>query len=95
MNSKSLPIPSAALTDAKALELLRVWVANGQQHVSMATNVWPDPAAWGIMMVDLAKHIASAYQKTSGRDFDGALQRIKAGFDAEWEGATDMPSGGL
>ncbi len=81
MTSRSLPVPSAAQSDAKAFELLRVWVANGQQHVSLATDVWPDPAAWGIMMVDLAKHVASAYQKTSGKDFGEMLQRIKAGFE--------------
>jgi hypothetical protein len=92
---KSLRVPSAAQTDTKAIELVRVWAANGAQHVSLAANVWPDPAAWNIMLVDLAKHVASAYRQTSGMDFDGALKRIKDGLDAEWKAATDKPSGKL
>jgi hypothetical protein len=47
------------------------------------------------MLVDLAKHVASAYQQTSGKDFDDVLKRIKEGFDAEWVAATDKPSGSL
>jgi hypothetical protein len=95
MHSKPLPVPPAAQTDAKAIELLRVWAANGQQHVSLATNLWPDPAAWGIMLVDLAKHVAAAYQQTSGKGFESVLNRIKEGFDAEWLAATDKPFGSL
>lgn len=95
MHSKQLPIPPVAERDVQALELLRVWASAGQQHISLATNVWDDPAAWGIMMVDLAKHIASAYQQTTGNDYDSALKRIKEGFDAEWATATDKPTGKL
>jgi Domain of unknown function (DUF5076) len=95
MHANQLPVPPAAETDARAVELLRVWAADGKQHVSLATNLWNDPAAWGIMLVDLAKHVASAYQQSEGKEFLGVLTRIKEGFDAEWETATDQPSGNL
>ena len=52
-----------------------------------------DPAAWGILLVDLARHAASSYEQTSGLDRDAALERIKDGIDAEWNSATDTPSG--
>ncbi len=93
--SKQLPIPPLAASDANALELLRVWAANGKQHVSIATGVWSDPAAWGMMLVDLAKHIANSYQQTSGRRGEEALARIRSGFDAEWLTATDKRTGQL
>jgi hypothetical protein len=89
MHAKQLPVPRAAETDAKAVELLRVWAAEGRQHVSLATNLWNDPAAWGIMLVDLAKHVASAYEQNTGKDFAAVLRRIREGFDAEWETATE------
>jgi hypothetical protein len=95
MNAKQLPIPNAAESDSKAIELVRVWVAHGGQHVSLATNVWSDPAAWGIMLVDLAKHIASAYQQRNGDNFASILKRIREGLDAEWNTATDEPSGNI
>jgi hypothetical protein len=90
-----LPIPAATRSDAKAIELARVWAAGGKQHISLATGLWSDPAAWGIMLVDLARHIAAAYQHTQGLDPVETLDRIKNGFDAEWESATDKPQGGL
>jgi hypothetical protein len=67
MKSTELPVPSAVDADPECIELLRVWAAGGKQHVSLATEVWEDPAAWGIMLVDLARHIASAYEQTSGQ----------------------------
>jgi hypothetical protein len=95
MHARQLPVPPAAETDPRAVELLRVWAAQGKQHVSLATNLWNDPATWGIMLVDLTKHVASAYQQTTGKDFVGVLKRIREGFDAEWDTATDEPTGAL
>ena len=88
-----LPIPPDATTDQRARELARVWAAHGQQYVTLATGLGKDPAAWGIMLVDLAKHIANAYEQRSEHGFDDALRRIKAGSDPEWSTATDVPSG--
>lgn len=94
-HSHELPIPAAAESDAKARELVRVWAAGGRQHVSLATGLWNDPAAWGIMLVDLARHVARVYEQTQELDPAETLNRIKSGFDAEWESATDKPQGGL
>ncbi len=90
-----LQIPPGARSDSQARELLRVWVAHGQQHVSLASDAWEDPAAWGIMVVDLCKHMAQAVSLSTGRDRSEVLSRIRAGFDAEWNAPTDIPSGRL
>jgi hypothetical protein len=95
MKPTELPVPSAVGADPEAIELLRVWAAGGKQHVSLATEVWDDPAAWGIMLVDLARHIASAYEQSSSQPYVASLKRIRETFDAEWEHATDEPSGGI
>jgi Domain of unknown function (DUF5076) len=58
-----LLIPDAAERDPNSFELLRVWVANRGQQVSLRVGVWPDPAAWGVMLCDLMQHIANAYQQ--------------------------------
>lgn len=93
MHPRELPVPMSVSSDPKAIELLRVWAAHGKQHVSLATSLWNDPAAWGIILVDLAKHVASAYQQLTGKEYASSLSRIREGFDAEWEIATDEPSG--
>lgn len=91
---KQLPIPPKAAADEKAIELLRVWASGGKQHVTLATKLWAEPANWGLMLVDLAKHIANAYEQTEGRDRSQVLARIHEGFEAEWTAPTDTPSGG-
>jgi hypothetical protein len=84
-----LPLPAAAVMDDKSIELIRVWAAAGTQHVSIASNLWEDPAAWGLVLVDLAKRLAVAYRQTRGDDPHDVLRRIREGFDAEW----DAPAG--
>lgn len=90
--SDQLLIPDAAKQDPKSFELLRVWVANKGQHVSLRAGVWKDPAAWGIMLSDLMQHIANAYQD-EGLDRIKTLHRIKAGLDAELAQPTHRPAG--
>ena len=89
-----LPMPPTAKSDG-GLELLRVWAASGRQHVSVATGIWNDPAAWGVMIVDLMKHISNAYEQTAGIPNNEALQRIIEGLQAELSKSTDRPTGGL
>jgi hypothetical protein len=92
---KELAIPPAAMQDLEAIEIARIWAAEGKQHVTLTTGVWEDPAAWGLMLVDLARHIASAYAVSEGRSPSEVLARIRAGFDAEWDTPTDVPTGDL
>lgn len=89
MTANELQIPDAAKRDPNSLELLRVWVADKGQHVSLKAGVWEDPAAWGIMLSDLMQHIANSYQQAQGLDKSTTLQRIKAGLDAELSSPTD------
>jgi hypothetical protein len=91
--SDQLLLPDAAKADPQSFELLRVWIANKGQHVSLRTGVWKDPAAWGIMLADLAQHIVNAYDQDEALDRQKTLQRIKAAFDAELSRATDNPKG--
>ena len=88
-----LSIPDAAKHDPNSFELLRVWVADKGQHVSLSVGVLEDPAAWGIMLCDLMQHIANAYQQDQGFDRRATLKRIVAGLKAELSSSTDRPSG--
>ena len=90
-----LPVPPAVEGDKSAIELLRVWAAHGKQHVIIAANVWKDPGTWGIMLVDLAKHIASAYEQTTGADYVATLNTIRKVVDIEWKHPTDEPTGNV
>jgi hypothetical protein len=92
---KELFVPGEAQKDPESVEVLRVWIANNQQHISLRYGVWDDPAAWGIFLVDLARHLANAFQQEQGLDFDKTVARIRWGFDAEMNSPTDFPTGGI
>jgi hypothetical protein len=90
-HKNELDSPPIVDGDDSAFEVLRVWVAQGDQHVSIAGEIWNDPAAWGILLVDLAQHVANMYEHSSGRTKTEVLQRIREGIDAEWAIPTDTP----
>jgi hypothetical protein len=81
--------PPAALDDAMSFEIARLWVASDAQHVALRTDVWPDPAAWGIVLADLARHVALAYHRKDDHDVEDMLERVLAGFRAELESPSD------
>ena len=87
---KELQPPHTIHGASKAMELARIWIVDGNQHVSISGNLWKDPAAWGLMLVDLAKHVANAYAQ-HGENREATLNRIFAGFLAEIKSATDEP----
>jgi Domain of unknown function (DUF5076) len=93
--SDQLRVPEPARTDAKSFELLRVWIAHQDQHISMRVGVWKEPEAWGMMLADLARHIAAAFEQAEKRDPMEMLARIKAGFETEIESPTEEVQGEL
>jgi len=88
-----LNIPNAARDDPSSFELIRIWVAKKNQHVSLRSGVWNDPAAWGLMLADLARHIANTFEQTEKIPYDEAVARVRSAFEAELELPTDVPSG--
>jgi hypothetical protein len=88
-----LKIPEKALSDPKARELARIWVAHGGQHVSILVGQWPDPGSWGIMLADLVGHITNAYVQGGSPDAGVVTSRILEVFNAEIERPTDEPVG--
>lgn len=94
-HKNELAVPPLAAEDSEGIELARIWAAVGKQHVTIATGVWKDPAAWGLMLADLARHIANAYAVSEGRSSSEVLARIRVGLDAEWDNPTDVPAGDL
>ncbi|MEK7793665.1 MAG: DUF5076 domain-containing protein [Candidatus Hydrogenedentota bacterium] len=82
--------PPIALSNPDAVEVLRVWTAPGiGQQVTLRPS-WQDPGAWGLMLVDVARHAAKAYEN-EGHDPQEVLARIRELFDAEWSSPTDKP----
>jgi hypothetical protein len=88
-----LPVPPAAKTNTDSTEVLRLWkVPEVGQQVILLHDAWEDPAAWGLMLADIARHVARGHAQ-EGQNESEVFQRILAGFRAEIESPTDTPRG--
>ena len=84
---KELPIPGDAF-GKDSTEVFRAWIVEGGLQVSMQRG-FEDPAAWGILLVDIARHASRIYAAEGAMSQTDALERIKSLFDAEWSSSTD------
>ncbi len=80
--------PPIAQANSNAVEVLRVWAAPGSPQQLTLRTTWQDAGAWGLMLVDIARHAAQAYAN-EGQDPEVVLARIRELFDAEWSQPTD------
>jgi hypothetical protein len=65
-------------------------VSGEQVAVALREDLWVDPAAWGVALVDIALAAARTYGRR-GLPVALALERIREGLDAEWEVASSGP----
>ena len=83
---KQLAIPKAAAQDAASFELLRVWVAQQAQQITLRPGIWQDPSAWGVMLADLARNIVTVHSEADENlDTEAFLAAMLEGFDTEIE----------
>ena len=74
-----------------ACEILRVWGGENLPQQYAINTTWDDPGAWGLLLVDIARHAAKAYGSAGQTTEQEALSRIKRLIDAEWCSLTDEP----
>ena len=75
-------------------EFLRVW-AKEDGPVTCFVNpkaLSPDPAAFGVAMVDCIRYAARGWAQALGSSEEEALKRIFEGLDAERANMTPMPT---
>lgn len=87
---RELDPPPIAMQKAESVEVLRVWAASGQAQQVVLKTTWKDAGAWGLMLADIARHAANAYE-SEGYDRAEVLERIRQLFDAEFADPTDEP----
>lgn len=72
--------------DGAATELIRVWLAHGELHVSMLLgglrqdsedNERKEPEAWGHLLADLARHVANGLHQSHDWSQRWIIARIR------------------
>jgi len=86
----ALHIPPAALEQG-GIEVLRAVIIDGGLHVSLR-RAFDDPEAWGMLIADVARHIARIYAKENVMSEDQVLERVRAIFEAEMDAPSDPGS---
>ncbi len=97
MSIRELPL-LGPLADREGKEILRVIDDKESGKLLVVLDVFgldtPDPGGWGILLVDVANHVANALEGRLGTpdgevSRDEILARIKELFDKEWAKRTD------
>jgi Domain of unknown function (DUF5076) len=85
-----LEVPPIATGNSQAVEVLRVWAVPGQPQQLTLRITWKDAGAWGLLLADIARHVANAYAN-EGQNGAEVLARIRQLLDAEFSRPTDNP----
>ena len=85
---KELAVPFAAHEAKEAAEVLRAWIVDNGLHVSLQRG-FDDPAVWGVLLADIARHVAHVFESEDVCSEEEALEAIKETLDAEWDSARD------
>ena len=86
-----LPVPPDANSDRNACELVRAWAAHGGLQCSLDVDVFPEEHAligWGILLSDIARHVADALYERKNIDRSQTLSEIRAVFNSELNSPT-------
>ena len=86
--NRELKPPIEISGDENATEMIRVWIAHNQLHLTMRLGMWQDfeesdadeRDAWGVLLSDLTRHVANGMMKEYGWDYDSTRDRIRATF---------------
>ena len=68
---------------------MRAAIVEGGLHVSLKRG-FDDPAVWGILLADIARHVSRIFAKEDGADEGETVVAIRSMFDAEIDKATDL-----
>lgn len=90
-----LLIPPVALADKESFELLRVWAANNEQHVSINSQLNGGADEFGYLLAQLAYHGSKLYAKKFNQAENKVLQQILDGFTEAVENNSGDPTGDI
>ncbi len=92
---KELRIPQEAKNDPKSVEVLRAWLVNDGLQCVLTPGAFGDEEliVWGVLLSDIANHVADALHKTQGLDRKKTLKTIQRHFNSELESPTQETQG--
>lgn len=95
MAIKELIRPPATEKAKNATELVRAWIVEKDLHCSLNVGVFGDneKIIWGILLSDVARHVADAMEKEKGIPAAETLAQIASSFNYEMRTPTAKTKG--
>ncbi len=92
-----LPVPPGIAGDDDAREMVRAWVAHQGLHCTLNLGQWGEREAigWGVLLSDVARHVANALHEQSGVDPQAVLEQLREVFNDELDEPTAEADGGF
>jgi hypothetical protein len=87
---RELRPPPEVLQDGQAGEVLRAWIVGGGLSVSLAPLSFERIGVWGILLVDIARHVARGCEQEGKGSYAANLEAIRELVDAEFARPTDI-----
>ena len=80
---EELERPSAIDDADQAVEVLRAWVADENLQATLDPLAFEEPQVWGLLLADLARHIANTWAEEAGGAPVDAFRDIVEAFMRE------------
>ena len=99
---RELRIPPDTKGDPNATEMIRVWLAHDDVHLSLFLGMWQDAAdsvvderdAWGTMLADITHHIARGLNDSHAFQEADTVRRIRESYLAALDAKDKQRTGG-
>jgi len=96
---RELSKPIETTDDDNATEMVRIWLAHQDLHVSLFLGMWEDAEesevderdAWGRLLADTVQHIAHGLAQSHGWDKEQTTAQITRSFLSN----VDLPEGDI
>ena len=82
------PLQAAQRSDAA--EVLRAWIVGNGLQVTLAPMAFGGPSSWGLLLVDVARHVARACEQEGHGSYVNNLDGIRKMIEDEFEHPTDL-----
>ena len=92
---RELQIPPAATEDDESFEIIRVWAAIEEQHVTIHSGVNGDAKDFGFLLAELALHASKLYAQRLNLPETEMLKDVLDGFNAEIIKESGNPTGSI
>lgn len=90
-----LQIPPLAIKDENSFEILRVWAAFKEQHVTIHSGLNGNAKDFGFLLAELALHASKLYSQRLNLSEIEMLKEVLDGFNAEIIKESGNPTGNI